>query len=139
MIARKEASTRKTTAARKLASKARSSRRQSVVPVSSLPQAIEDAIELERERLMRAHTLLSCAALAMDAEDLSFEGPHYVTVIEMSRDIVNQAINNLEPMNLESAARQPIDAVDEPDSVELGTPPRRSDRVREMGAVYLIH
>jgi len=107
--------------------------------LSSLPQVVEDAIEAERDRLMRVHTLLSCAALAMDAEDLSFEGPHYLTVIEMSRDLVNEAINNLEPMTLESATQRVENAVDELDDSELDARVLRRNRVREPVFAYLTH
>jgi len=109
--------------------------------LNSLPQVVEDAIEVERDRLMRAHTLLSCAALAMDAEDLTFEGPHYLTVIEMSRDLVNQAINNLEPMTLESATQQTERAVDDGDGddSEIDAQVLGRNRVREPVFVYPIH
>jgi hypothetical protein len=135
-------------AARKTISKAGSRRgksaskkigRDAAPALSSLPQQLEDAIEAERDRLMRAHTLLSCAALAMDAEDLSFEGPHYLTVIEMSRDLVNQAINNLEPMTLESAMQQVEDAVDDDDHVELDAQVPGRNRVREPVFLYPTH
>jgi leucyl aminopeptidase len=106
--------------------------------LTSLPQLVEDAIEAERDRLMQAHTLLSCAALAMDAEDLSFEGPHYLTVIEMARDLVNQAINNLEPMALESAAQRAEHAVDDDDG-ELDARVLGRNRVREPVFAYPTH
>jgi hypothetical protein len=109
--------------------------------LTSLPQLVEDAIETERDRLMRAHTLLSCAALAMDAEDLSFEGPHYLTVIEMSRDLVNQAINNLEPMALESSTQRGEHATDDDDGAdsELDARVLGRNRVREPVFIYPTH
>jgi hypothetical protein len=77
----------------------------------------------------------------MDAEDLSFEGPHYLTVIEMSRDLVNQAINNLEPMALESATQRGEHAIDDDDSAdnELDARVLGRDRVREPVFIYPTH
>jgi hypothetical protein len=131
------------------------STRRAKAATRSLPSAVEDAIEVERERLMRAHTLLSCAAIAMDAEDLAFEGPHYLTIIEMSRDLVSQAINNLEPMVLECSTPTHRAGVDEFGSGELAHglahelgheqdrelngPARGSRSVREMAEPYRLH
>ena len=113
--------------------------------IPSIAPAIQEAIEVERERLMRAHTLLSCAAVAMDAEELSFDGPHYVTVIEMALHLVNRAINNLESASLESVGNLQGDSVVglDADIDELNTVPRAfpraSGRVREPLTVYQLH
>jgi hypothetical protein len=139
-------------AARNTTVKARPSRAKSMgltrkhsvrTPVTSLPQVVRDAIEIERERLMRAHTLLSCAAIAMDTEELSFGGPHYLTVIEMARDLVNHAINNLEPASLECASSTDDVPDDEFDDTAIGVAAnnltRRPGHVREPQLLYQIH
>ena len=87
---------------------------------------------------MTAHTLLSCAAIAMDDENASFDGPHYLTVLELSRDLVNEAINKLEPMMLESA--EPADeSAEDFEADEFAMSPRVNHRVREPITAYLTH
>ena len=132
-------------AARNSTSKARSGRKKSTrsrqvgfTAARAIPRAVSDAIDVERTRLMTAHTLLSCAAIAMDGEDLSFEGPHYLTVLELSRDLVNEAINNLEPMMLESAVGQD-ESAEEFSADELAIVPPANHRVREPITTYWTH
>ena len=132
-------STSKARPGRKRSTASRKSRSAAGPVVSnSIPQAVEDAIEAERTRLMTAHTLLSCAALAMDAEDIAFDGPHYLTVLELSRDLVNEAINNLEPMALETTGQAGI-VGDELDDDELDFLPRGKQGVREPVTAYWTH
>ena len=128
-----------TSKARAVRKKSASSRKDRLAVPDTIPHAVQDAIEAERTRLMTAHTLLSCAALSMDAEDIVFDGPHYFTVLELSRDLVNEAINNLEPMVLESACNHGDHPDDGFADDELAVVPRGQHRVREPITRYLIH
>ena len=88
---------------------------------------------------MTAHTLLSCAAIAMDGEHVSFEGPHYLTVLELTRDLVNEAINNLEPMILESAILPQDESAEALEADDPTMVPPGSHRVREPITRYWAH
>jgi hypothetical protein len=100
--------------------------------------AIEESIEAERARLMTAHTLLSCAAIAMDAEDIAYPGPYYPTIVELARDLVNESISKLDAANLElaMAAQKPGEDEEEAEE-ELDVYPRGKYEVREPEFKYL--
>jgi hypothetical protein len=68
---------------------------------ASLPglNALEDLIEAERARLMTAHSIMSCVAVAMEAEEVgSGHGPYYPGLIELARDLVNESIGRLDTL-----------------------------------------
>src|SRR5437868_6640831 len=80
-----------------------------------IPEAVEDLVEAERERLMRAHSVLDCILRAMDADDvMPTEGPHYPSLIEIARDLVDESIRRLDAANLRSA---PEKVEDEPEKL----------------------
>lgn len=91
------------------ASKARSVRHRKIAGARSrlrhvIPEPVEDLIEEERERLMRAHSLLDCILVAMgDDDSMPTQGPHYPSLIEIARDLVNESIGQLDATNLQSA------------------------------------
>lgn len=63
---------------------------------------LEDAIDDERFRLMKAHAILSCMALAMESDDGSnTRRPYYPVLIELARDLVNESVRGLDPNGLE--------------------------------------
>lgn len=65
-------------------------------------EALEDAIEDERVRLMKAHSVLSCITLAMEGDDgADKDGPHYPSMIEIARDLINESIRRLDWGKLE--------------------------------------
>lgn len=75
--------------------------------------ALEDTIEEERARLMQAHSILNCVAIAMDAEDISpGDGPHYPTLIETACDLINESISGLDSMHLGRAMNTQRDDAD---------------------------
>lgn len=94
------------------ASKARSVRHRKTTGTKStwrhvIPEPVEDLIEAERERLMRAHSLLDCIIVAMaDDDSMPAHGPHYPSLIEMARDLINESIGQLDATNLQSAQSQ---------------------------------
>lgn len=70
--------------------------------MENLPENLEEAIEDERARLMRAHSILGCIALAMEGDDgVNPARPYYPDLIELARDLVNESINSLESGKLQ--------------------------------------
>jgi hypothetical protein len=71
---------------------------------SKLEHTLEliEAIEVERARLMKAESILHCAIIAMTEDDDFDDGetPYYPSVIEMARDLVNQALEQLDSVKL---------------------------------------
>lgn len=71
---------------------------------------LEDRIEEERARLMRALSLLDGALLALEAAEEdgrgATDGPHCPTLIEMARELVNTSVNELDSVNLTQIARK---------------------------------
>ncbi|HEX5420636.1 MAG TPA: hypothetical protein VFY39_11600 [Gammaproteobacteria bacterium] len=63
--------------------------------------ALEQAIEQERARLMKAHAVLGCIVLALDCERSNEPGrPYYPVVVELARELVNESINGLDSVNI---------------------------------------
>ena len=63
-------------------------------------EALEDIIEAERTRLMKAHSILSCAMTGMEDEDISpSDGPYWPAVIETACDLLNESIRRLEDLD----------------------------------------
>ena len=61
---------------------------------------LEDIIEAERTRLMKAHSILSCAMTGMEDEDISpSDGPYWPAVIETACDLLNESIRRLEDLD----------------------------------------
>jgi hypothetical protein len=70
--------------------------------LDGLPENLEEAIEDERARLMKAHSILGCITLAMEGDDsASAAKPYYPDLIELVRELVNESINGLEAGKLE--------------------------------------
>jgi hypothetical protein len=62
---------------------------------------LDDAIEAERARLMRAEAVLHCVVIAMDESDAdNTQSPHYPSVVGLARDLVAQTINELDSLRL---------------------------------------
>lgn len=71
-------------------------------PSNTMPEALEDAIEDERARLMTAHSVLSCVTLAMEGDDGGGkDGPYYPGLIGIARDLVNESIKRMDSNKLE--------------------------------------
>jgi len=83
--------------------------------------ALEDTVEQERARLMKAHAILNCVVIAMEDEGLcSGDGPYYPAVIESARDLVNESINRLDGVGLAlmSAKLLDSDSIEVPEALE---------------------
>ena len=58
---------------------------------------VEDIIDDERMRLMKAHSVLQCVAIAMEAEQIcAADGPYWPSVIESALEMLNTSIQRLE-------------------------------------------
>lgn len=71
-------------------------------PAKAAPnlEALEDIVEEERLRLMKAHSILSCVITAMEDEDIcTGDGPYWPAVIESACDLVNESIRRLEDLD----------------------------------------
>ena len=71
----------------------------------TVPEAVERAIEVERDNLSKAESLLGCLAVAMEHGAWEHEDevvpPYYPDVARMARNLVRQSINALDSLNLE--------------------------------------
>lgn len=123
------------------AAKAKSASRQTKPTATSATlRALEDTIEDERARLMQAHSILNCVAIAMEAEDVSpGDGPHYPTLIEKACDLIDESISRLDSVELGRVRKSRKDEADDEDEDEfeaglsLG---RGKNSVREPSPVY---
>ncbi len=99
-------------AARKsTASKSHSGRNR---PAQELPRSpnpgtlspFEHAVDSERMRLMKAHSLLQCIGLALEstgsAEPIGASGPYFPDVVGLASDLVRASINRLDLVLLRS-------------------------------------
>ncbi len=66
-----------------------------------LPESLHDAIEVERDNLSRAESLLGCLAVSMEYEADSVNAPYYPDVARLARDLVRQSINGLDSLSLQ--------------------------------------
>ena len=108
----------------------------SVPPVDS--EILRESIEAERGRLMTAEALLHCIVIAMDDDDCQrSDGPHYQSVIDVARDLINQSINQLDSINLRrvDAAVSCHASVDYEQASESNV--ERKDEVKEGNPEYL--
>lgn len=71
-------------------------------PVKAAPsvESLEDVVEDERARLMKAHSILSCVITAMEDENVcTGDGPYWPAVIETACDLINESIRRLEDLD----------------------------------------
>lgn len=70
-------------------------------------QTLKDAIEAERGRLMTADAILHGVIVAMDANDTQDpDSPDYQTLVALARDLVKQAIDQLDSVRLRPMVEQ---------------------------------
>jgi len=63
---------------------------------------LEDVIEGERVRLMKVHSLLGCASIALDNDD-GHDGrqPDYAHVVDVARDMIHETTVRLDSAYLQ--------------------------------------
>jgi hypothetical protein len=84
-------------AARRRAKK-RSSQQVYGLPV---PEALHEAIEIQRDHLAKAESVLGCLITAMEYNTDSVNRPYYPDVAELARELVKQSINGLDSLVLQ--------------------------------------
>ena len=98
--------------------------------------ALENIVEEERSRLMKALAILNCVVIAMEDEGIcAGGGPYYPAVIESARDLVNESINRLDGVGLALLSRKLEDS--EVAEVSEGTQLRGKYEVREESVKYV--
>jgi hypothetical protein len=65
------------------------------VPV---PEGLHEAIEIERENLSKADSLLGCLVTSMEYDDHSVNSPNYPDVAQLAREMVRRSINSLDSL-----------------------------------------
>lgn len=93
-------------AARKsTASKSRAPRSLPGPPSVNALASLEDAVDRERLHLMKAHSLLQCIDLAIEAggalQPVGASGPYFPDVVELAADLVRASINRLDLLLLQ--------------------------------------
>jgi hypothetical protein len=66
------------------------------------------AIEIERDNLSRAESLLGCLTVAMENAEMSHKGPYYPDVAEIARQMLRKSIRALDPINLPNPSRDRV-------------------------------
>jgi hypothetical protein len=61
---------------------------------------LHEAVEVERENLSKAESVLGCLAIAMEYETDGPGKPYYPDVARIARDMVRSSINGLDPLAL---------------------------------------
>ena len=67
------------------------------VPV---PERLHEAIEIERDNLSKADSLLACMVVAMEYETDPLTGPYYPSVAQTAREFLERSINGLDSVML---------------------------------------
>jgi hypothetical protein len=68
------------------------------VPV---PEGLHEAIEIERDNLSKAESLLACMVVSMEYHTDPLTGPYYPAVAQMARELVGRSINGLDSLVLQ--------------------------------------
>ena len=65
-----------------------------------VPERLHEAIEIERDNLSKAESILACMAVAMEYESDPSSGPYYPTVAQTARELLERSINGLDSVML---------------------------------------
>jgi hypothetical protein len=80
-----------------------------------LPEDLSEAIELERDNLSKAESVLACMAVSLKFDTDPLQGPYYPAVVQVVRELLGRSIDRLEPMVM---ARRLRDKVEEDESLQ---------------------
>jgi hypothetical protein len=68
----------------------------------SIHEPLREAIEVERDNLSRAESILGCLAIAMEYGSDAADGePYYPDVARLARELVKKSINGLDSLSLQ--------------------------------------
>jgi hypothetical protein len=65
-----------------------------------LPESLFEAIEDARATLGKADSFLRCLTISLEAESNLYDGPYYPDISDLARQLVRQAFNELDSVNL---------------------------------------
>jgi hypothetical protein len=93
-------------ATRRSGSRVRRGRNKNTGPVEHpygvpVPEGLHEAIEMERDNLSTAESVLGCLAISMEYEADSVTGPYYPDVAQLARELVRKSINGLDSLTLQ--------------------------------------
>jgi hypothetical protein len=102
------------------------------------PEALLDAIEEERSRLMNAEAVLHCVLIAFDENGgrCNPDGPYLPGVIGIARDLVARTITRLDPDRLDSIVEGTSNDADA-DYAEMDSAVGQKLEVKEGALAYL--
>jgi hypothetical protein len=83
--------------------------------LARLPEDIAEAIEVERDNLAKAESVLACMAVSLKHDTDPLRGPYYPAVVQVVRELVARSIDGLEPMVM---ARRLRDKIEEDESLQ---------------------
>jgi hypothetical protein len=89
----------------------RSSSKATALQIDSKPdsalEALENTVEDERLRLLKARSVLSCISLAMEtrADGQNAQSPYFPVAIDLAVDLVSETIERLDSVNLQPPLR----------------------------------
>jgi hypothetical protein len=66
-------------------------------------KSLHDAIESERGRLLKAESIVRCLKISLESETSLIDGPYYPDIAEMARELIRQAFNGLDLVNLDNS------------------------------------
>jgi hypothetical protein len=65
-----------------------------------VPEALHEAIQLERDNLSKVEALLACMGASMESQSSALRGPYYPLVVQIARELVDRSIDSLDPFVL---------------------------------------
>jgi hypothetical protein len=68
---------------------------------AAIPERLQEAIEIERDNLSKAESILGCLVIAMEYGGQGAAGPYYPDVAQMAGELVRKSINGLDSLNLQ--------------------------------------
>ena len=68
------------------------------VPV---PEALHQAVEVERDNLLKAESVLACLSISLQYRPQEGHTPNYADVADVARAMIRAAVGNLDALNLE--------------------------------------
>ncbi len=73
--------------------------------------ALTQAIEVQRDNLAKADSVLGCLVIAMEYGEDSVSAPYYPDVAQIARDLVQQSLRGLDAVNLQPLRDKVKDAI----------------------------
>ena len=66
-----------------------------------MPAGLHEAIEIQRDHLAKAESVLGCLVASMEYESDAANRPYYPDVAQLARELVRQSINGLDSLVLQ--------------------------------------